>query len=1047
MKTDGMRSLLLSLPALMAALAAGCAEERAPVDRVQPYALDKTFFVGEDLADPADNPEFWTQGTLVDVGYGAAQDGLFTSTYAQPLSRMRWEITEDYLIGRLSYERIEGSDGKGAGQEAIDGVIVAVYEIDSHFDIVNAYNPTTGEKLNVLEENTTDRPWYERRYMRVRWGENLNTDSYDFDTLSLLGIYGGVEYESLAYYVDDPAHEDAPYFDLENGYFDVTNKAFAKPLTVDLSHLGWGIDSFPACFLDADFFGGSYPSGTCSPVELTIRQSFRRVEDLDYEPVHWDGYRFQAYGGFTVERFGYERNYGMSDEKWHRFLTRYPLWERSHYYKDPAAMTGAVECFTPKTTPLGADPHRDGNGDGTEDECETAGAGSRCDEFSQKCTLPYQKRTPKTIAWYYTERSDPEYFEPTALAAHEWDVALRSAVRTAQYTECVRTGGTTCATKAPVITGQEDDNADAVALALEVDDCRNGIAYHDLDRDPEACRALADSIGTQRGCTPGVIELARMDELLVLCHSPVLHDDPAACGSRRLLEGMTRADCDVLEEAAGEDPDSVPQDRLEACRTALRVRRGDLRYHQVNGIREPQTPSPWGIYTDAEDPLTGMKVSASINVWTYINELWSQKVVDQLRYIAGELETEEITNGEYVHEWTHAAMAAEGGGMAPRMTREEMNRRLAELTRGHPVEDLDAELDLFKSEHPELLDAARTLRRELSGVLASADAPSSMAPLYETRRRAAQGSAVEAELMTPMIQQLHGVEGLALTDGLMDRVSPLRGGNPSVQRQLRLMKQNTLSEHGTCVLHEAEAPMDLVGLKEILEEKFGALDPSDPHDEQWARAERMRRYVAGRAHMGVIVHEMGHSIGMRHNFVSSSDAWSYRPQYWQLRTKDGKVSTICDDLDATGEGCVGPRWFDPVTPGESSNLLRMFMHSSVMEYAGETTQDFLGLGAYDFATARMFYGDAVAVHADPSYNVGTSRSLAVLDKMDNFGGILGFSHTFEDEDIHYSALQKHLELIRDCKPVDPQDFRPARWDEELSGSWSPVLDGLIVKVD
>ena len=44
----------------------------------------------------------------------------------------------------------------------------------------------------------------------------------------------------------------------------MTNKAFAKPGVVDLSHLGWGIDSFPACFLDADFFHGSGPAGTCN---------------------------------------------------------------------------------------------------------------------------------------------------------------------------------------------------------------------------------------------------------------------------------------------------------------------------------------------------------------------------------------------------------------------------------------------------------------------------------------------------------------------------------------------------------------------------------------------------------------------------------------------------------------------------------------------------------------------------------------------------------------------------------------------------------------
>ena len=1032
----------------VAALALGCAAERPAIDRVQPYALDKTFFVGEDLVDPSDNPEFWTQGTLVDVGYGAAQDGLFTSTYAQPMSRMRWEITEDYLIGRLSYERVEGSDGKGIGDETVDGVIVAVFGIDKHFDIVHAYNPTTGEELNILEENTTDRPWFERQYIRVDWSENQNTDSYDFDTLSLLGVYGGVEYESLGYYVDDPSHEDAPFFDFENGYFDITNKAFAKPQLVDLSHLGWGIDSFPACFLDNDFMGGSAPSGTCSPVELTIRHSFRKVEDLDYEPRNWDGHRFQAYGGFYIERYGFERNYGMSDQKWRRFLTRYQIWERSHYYEDPETMTGPIECFTEDTTSLGEDPHRDLDGNGTEDECKAAGAGSRCDEFRQMCTLPYRQRKPVTIAWYYTEKSNPEFFEATALATHDWDVALRTAVRTAKYSECLRTGGVDCKSKYPMYFGQQTDNVDAIALALEVDDCRRGIAYKGKNGDKKQCNALADTIGAKRGYSDGVISIAKMDEMIVLCHSPVLWDDPPACGDRRLPEGMTQADCDELDETAdAEGADAADEENFAACRDALRVRRGDLRYHQINVIQEPQTPSPWGIYTDAEDPLTGMTVSASVNVWSYVNDLWSQKVIDKLRYIGGELETEEITDGQYVKDWTKAAMAASKDGMLPKLTRAERDRRLSELTRGYPVEDLSGQTEALAAAHPEIFAAARKLKQEFTGVMATLDAPSTMAPLYQARRKAAEGSQVEAALMNKMMQQLHGVEGMAMSDSLMDLVSPLRGGNPSFQRQIHQMKENALAKQGRCILYESEAPMDLVGLKDILEAKFGAFNPQDSKADQWVRAERMRRYLAHRAHQSVIVHEMGHSIGMRHNFVSSSDAWNYRPQYWQLRTKNGEVTNLCQDLDNTGESCVGPRYFDPVTPNESDNLLQMFMHSSVMEYAGETTQDFLGLGAYDFATARMFYGDAVAVHADPSYNAGTPRANTVFAKMDNFGGILGISHSFGNNEIHYSELQSNFELIQDCVPVDPQDFKPARYDAALSGTWHPVLDGLIVSVD
>ena len=1032
---------------VLIALVAGCAAERAPIDRVQPYALDKTFFVGEDLVDPGDNPEFWTQATLVDVGFGEHSSSLFTSSDAQRLARIRWQIAEDLLLARLAYERIEGTDGRGVGEKTDEGILVAAFKIDKHFDIVHDYNSTTGEKINVLTENDVDRPWYQRQYMRVDFSRNLVTDNYDFDTLSLIGVYDGIEYEPLAYYVDDPTHPDAPYFDVEGGYFDVTVKAFAKPLTVDLSHLGWGIDSFPACFLEYDFLSGSFPSGSCSPSELTIRHSFRRVEISDYEPLEWDGHRFQAYGGFYVERYGYSRNYGMSDALWHRFLTRYDLWERSHYYDDPETMTGPVECFTPETTPMGADPHRDENTDGTEDECAAVGRGSRCDTFRQRCTLPYRDRRVAPIPWYYAEDSNPEFFESTEISAHQWDVALRSAVATARYTECRMTGGKDCMTRSPVWTGQDDDNQDAMALALEVDDCRNGHAYPDRERDPDQCIALADELGAARGYAPGVVALAKAEELLVLCHSPVRFDDHAVCGGPRLPEGMTPQDCDAAEVELSEAPDTAGLPEIvDACRAALRVRRGDLRYNIINVISEPQSAAPWGIYMDSEDPLTGMKVATSVNVWSHVTDLWAQKVIDQIRYIKGELDTADVTEGDYVDDWARAVEAASGGGVFPRMSRGQVDRRLSEFAAGKAL-PMEMQAKEWAQAHPQHMAAARSLVQAFRGVRSWVHAASTWAPIYSARRKAAKGSPVEATLLNKMVQELHGASGLPLEGPVLERVSPFRAGSPTVARDLRRLKRVARAHRGGCLLEEAQAPMDMVGLADILEEKFGAFDAADSPAVQAARAERMRRFLAHRVHHGAMVHEMGHSIGMRHNFVGSADAWNYRPQYWQLRSKDGAVTTPCEDLSADGEGCVGPRYYDPVTPGERDNLIQMFMHSTVMEYPGETTQDMVNLGPYDFAAARIFYGDAVAVHADPSYAVGTSRFVTVQDKTDDFGGILGISHWFEDEELHYSDLQEHFDLISDCEEVDPALYRPARWDEERDGVWHPVLDGFIVQVD
>ena len=137
----------LALPLVLGA----CAEERPPINRVQPNALEKSFFAGKNLADASDDPEFYSAATVIDVPYGV-DHGLF-SGLAGGLKRLKWEITEDRLIARATYETYTGADGRGS-RRTNDGQVIAAFPIASHFDIRRSYNPSTGEELNVVEENT-----------------------------------------------------------------------------------------------------------------------------------------------------------------------------------------------------------------------------------------------------------------------------------------------------------------------------------------------------------------------------------------------------------------------------------------------------------------------------------------------------------------------------------------------------------------------------------------------------------------------------------------------------------------------------------------------------------------------------------------------------------------------------------------------------------------------------------------------------------------------------------------------------------------------------
>ncbi|HYJ07832.1 MAG TPA: hypothetical protein VEX18_02460, partial [Polyangiaceae bacterium] len=243
-----------------------CASERPPINRVQPNALEKSFFVGRTLSDDADDPQFFYRPTVVDVDYGASQSGIFTASWAQSMARVRWEITEDLLLARLAYERIEGATGNGI-DETKTGQIAAAFKIQSHFDVRREYNPQTGEELNVVVENDSDRPWYEREFMRIDWSQNLVTTAYELDTLAALKIFADepLTYEPVAYSVEDPSDPDAPAFEADSGYFDITNKVYVTPQVLETP-----FGRFPACFFSPDMLSGGAPIADCNPVEVKI---------------------------------------------------------------------------------------------------------------------------------------------------------------------------------------------------------------------------------------------------------------------------------------------------------------------------------------------------------------------------------------------------------------------------------------------------------------------------------------------------------------------------------------------------------------------------------------------------------------------------------------------------------------------------------------------------------------------------------------------------------------------------------------------------------
>lgn len=283
----------------------GCAKPRDPIDRVQPNYVDKSQFVDQ----------WYYQRTVVDMP--AANGFTFIgATDQKGVSRITWDIQQDFLYARRHTELIKNADAKGEVEKndgRYQGEVIAAFRIQRHFDIARPYNDTTGEEVNVLVENDFDRPWYERRYMRVDWSRNLVQNySLDFERSSM---------EAVPYFVQeiDPVtgqrHPDAPLFDFENGYFDVTTKIFAAGGTTDYPGRG----KVPLCFLDELV--------ECGSAEYTIRHSFKKVDPTnDYVPLPYKGAETEMFGFFWTDRLVYDPRSGILEQGRERFLNRHNLW-------------------------------------------------------------------------------------------------------------------------------------------------------------------------------------------------------------------------------------------------------------------------------------------------------------------------------------------------------------------------------------------------------------------------------------------------------------------------------------------------------------------------------------------------------------------------------------------------------------------------------------------------------------------------------------------------------------------------------------------------
>jgi hypothetical protein len=307
MKPTRLIALLIA-----ALLFAGCAEELGEIDRTQANKLLKKDFYGVwyRLAVITDMPASAGFGFVGQTNFGGSGGKVIFDIQENFL--IVYPVTETVRDGDAKWHRrkirtywVEGEEDKFI--EVLAGNPVAVYPITAHFDVIRDYSTGTGAQSNVLVENTSDRPWYQRKYMRVDWTANQFTE--------ILFPQGSMKYSAADYYPQEHEKLDPNRFVMEDGYFHFTRRLFGQPMSTG------------ACSTYSLAFGD------CSGATFDVRISFRRadpkvVNDFEIRQYHNEP-DAERFGFFLSERHTYDEDYGLTYRGQDYKAQIWNLWQKS----------------------------------------------------------------------------------------------------------------------------------------------------------------------------------------------------------------------------------------------------------------------------------------------------------------------------------------------------------------------------------------------------------------------------------------------------------------------------------------------------------------------------------------------------------------------------------------------------------------------------------------------------------------------------------------------------------------------------------------------
>jgi hypothetical protein len=900
MKLSGFLKSGASAIMALSLLAGGCAQTVGDINRVQPGYVKKSAF--------SSDQKWYMQETVTRVDNNVS--GSIFDGYVLNNDKIRWKIDGQLLKAFRTYENIPGETFGGNKDQKIDDIYygspVAIYTITSQFDIRRDYNPATGEQSNVIVENM-ERPEFEREYMRV-----------DFSTNRVPSI------SSI-----DSAMQSLSFMPATVQFFPDTAINAANPLRFRIAD---DMMQIPATYLinpDANYcytIGYFYDSNNCAPGKIDTMVSFSRIDqdtEYDFVPVYYpdtipvrdkDSNRvfvnqfggacdkagteiadcqefrldmMQRFGFFRTQRIAVDRKADLLESGRIPLANTWPIWEQ--YYQREAY-----------------------------DEATGLYSGAFItDSKGNRVEIPLEKRkVRKHTYWGNTEWPDYQ-MEVAQRIMEDWNKLFQDSIRTAYAVEAERSEGDrkaklTALSKLPSCKAGETTGCLGTVFTFAKNSCN-------FENVATLLEGKVGDILLQPDTAKDAIKLRDLVNETV--------------GGQGIVQGNLESVCSLMEfytekshsNFLAKKGDKVVTEVADDMRFTWQMV-GDMRYPIMNWVSRDQLAGPLGYGPMFADPETGKAVHAGSNVYghsletyAFTAQQWLDVYNDPQGATNAALGTDMTKYFDVVQKQSKARRADKGLRPDQRASLDKRFARLGTLDNRQAIlkdqgfnHGGDAKLDAIKGSVFE------------KSFLINDD----MLDFWSNGRYSREKSSMGADEI----------------DSLYAKASPSnwassksRNGFHEAFRTLGASKNPlTKSDRAHCIYPSA-------ALDDVLIPQATKYKNVKDREKVW-------QSIAKDINWGVMLHEVGHNMGLRHNYRASSDALNYFDDFW-------KISDANED---------DPRRLE-------------YQYTSIMDYGANFNTDLAGLGKYDRAAIQFAYTGIVQVFDLPQRGTVSYPPLAEAD--------------------------------------------------------------------